>query len=80
MPEPPLLRPRQVIKILEGEGFRWRNSRGTDRVYKRVTESGSRTVTVPTHPKQIARGTLRSLLRQAGWTREEFLELVERYR
>jgi len=35
---------------------------------------------VATHGKQIPRGTLRSLLRQAGWTVEELLELVEKYR
>jgi len=78
--ELPLLRPRQVIKILEGEGFRLRGSRGTDRVYKRRAESGSRTVTVATHGKQIPRGTLHSILRQAGWTVDEFLVLLERYR
>ena len=80
MAELPLLRPRNVIRILEGEGYSWRNSRGTDRVYKRVGEGGSRTVTVPTHMKEVKRGTLRSLLRQAGWSDEEFLKLVERYR
>ena len=69
-----------MIRILVGEGFRLRNARGTDRVYKRVTEAGSRTVTVATHGKQIPRGTLRSLCRQAGWSIEEFVALVEKYR
>jgi predicted RNA binding protein YcfA (HicA-like mRNA interferase family) len=78
--EPPLLPPRIVIRILEGEGFTLRNRRGTDYVYKRITEAGSRTVTVATHGKQIPRGTMRSLCRQAGWTVEELVALVEKYR
>ncbi len=80
MPEPPLLPPRLVIKILEGEGFRLRNARGTDQVYKRVTDEGSCTVTVATHGRQIPRGTMRSLCRQAGWSIDEFIALVEKYR
>jgi predicted RNA binding protein YcfA (HicA-like mRNA interferase family) len=77
--EPPLLPPRLVIKILEGEGFVLRNMRGTDRVYKKVTRGGSFTVTVATHGKQIPRGTLRSLCRQAGWTVDHLIALVEKY-
>jgi len=80
VPEPPLLPPRLVIRILEGEGFRFRNARGTDLIYKRVTATGSQTVTVATHGKQIPRGTMRSLCRQAGWTVEELIVLVEKYR
>jgi predicted RNA binding protein YcfA (HicA-like mRNA interferase family) len=77
--EPPLLPPRLVIKILEGEGFVLRNARGTDQVYKRATAQGSRTVTVATHGRQIPRGTMRSICRQAGWTVEELVALVEKY-
>ena len=77
--EPPLLAPRDVIKVLRGVGFVLRNARGTDQVYKKVTDGGSWTVTVATHGKQIPRGTLRSICRQAGWSVEEFCKLVEKY-
>jgi predicted RNA binding protein YcfA (HicA-like mRNA interferase family) len=80
MPEPPLLPPRLVIKILLGEGFKFRNARGTDQVYKKVTDTGSWTVTVATHGKQIPRGTMRSLCRQAGWTVDELNALVDKYK
>jgi predicted RNA binding protein YcfA (HicA-like mRNA interferase family) len=76
----PLLPHRLIIKILEGEGFYPRKSRGTDRAYKRAGTAGSRTVIVPTHERDIARGTLRSIMRQAGWTEAELLDLVERYK
>ena len=80
MPKPPLLPPTLVIKILKGEGFRLRNERGTDYVFKGQTRGTSRTVTVATHRKEIPRGTIRSMCRQAGWSIEEFLTLVEKYR
>ena len=54
--------------------------RGTDYVYKRTTEAGSRTVTVATHGRQIPRGTMRPICRQAGWAVEDLLALVEKYR
>ena len=66
--------------FLLGEGFRLRNARGADQVYKKVTAAGSRTVTVATHGEQIPRRTIRSLCRQAGWTVEELIALVEKYK
>ncbi len=80
MPEPPLLSPALLIKILEGEGYRWRRSRGTDQAYKRAAEGSSRTVIVPTHRREIPRGTMRSIMRQAGWSLDELLALVRKYR
>ncbi len=41
---------------------------------KRVS-SGTMTVVVPTHP-ELARGTLRSVIRKAGLTPEEFRGLL----
>lgn len=76
----PLLPHRLIIKILEGEGFVPRKSRGTDHAYKRVRESGSQTVVVPTHERDVSRGVLRNIIKVGGWTEEEFLRLVEKYR
>ena len=76
----PLLPPDLVIKILEGEGFRHRRGRGTDQAYKRVLPGTSQTVVVPTHHQQVSRGVLRSIIRLAGWTEDEFLALVAKYR
>ena len=35
-----------------------------------------RTVPVPDHPRDIPPGTLRSIIRQAGWTVDEFRYLA----
>ena len=76
----PLLPHRLVIKILEGEGFVPRKTRGTDRAYKRVRGGTSQTVVVPTHDRDVSRGVLRNIIKVGGWTEEEFLQLVEKYR
>ena len=70
---------RDLIKILLAEGYEARKHRGTDQAYKRVSPGGSRTVTVPTHRRQIPRGTMRSILRQAGWTVDHFLMLMDQH-
>jgi len=65
---PIVLRPEQVIKGLERNGFRFVKQRGSHRKYKR----DSRTVIVPMH-YELAKGTLMSILEQAGLTLEQIM-------
>ena len=67
----PILRPDQVLKGLEGNGFKFVKQRGSHRKYKK----GNRTVIVPMH-YEIARGTLSSILEQAGLTIDQMLEYI----
>jgi predicted RNA binding protein YcfA (HicA-like mRNA interferase family) len=56
---------RDVIKMIESDGWRWKVTRGSHRQYKHPTKPGR--VTVPGHPRDdVAAGTLRSILKQAG--------------
>ena len=57
---PIVLRPEQVIKGLERNGFSFVKQRGSHRKYK----NNGNTVIVPMH-YEIARGTLTSILEQA---------------
>jgi len=66
---PPVLRPEQVIKGLEGNGFRFVKQRGSHRKYKK----DGRIVIVPMH-YELAKGTLMSILEQAGLTIDELLK------
>jgi len=66
---PPVLRPQQVIKGLEANGFLFVKQKGSHRKYKK----DGRTVIVPMH-YELAKGTLSSILEQAGLTLEELLE------
>ena len=70
----PALRAREVVKILEQAGFlKWRQ-RGSHLTLFRASDR--RTLTVPIHfSKTVPKGTLRAIIKQAGMTVEEFLNL-----
>lgn len=58
---------RETIRILEKLGFRIKRQRGSQVVLRK----GSRGCVVPVHD-ELAEGTLRSILKQAGITTDEF--------
>jgi predicted RNA binding protein YcfA (HicA-like mRNA interferase family) len=60
--------------VLEKTGYVMDRQKGSHMVL-RQTEAPFRRVTVPDH-KEIAKGTLRSMLRHAGLTVEELVELL----
>ena len=65
----PSLKAAEVVRVLERNGF-WRI---TDRKRHRIYTDGDRIVVVPYHNRDLKPGTLRSIIRQAGWTPEEFI-------
>jgi len=68
MPEKlPILRPRQVIAALVKAGFVFYRQKGSHAHYRK----GTLTATVPIHARDLSRGTLASILRQARMTIEE---------
>jgi len=72
MPRLPRVSGADAIRALERLGFAQVRQRGSHVVLKRV---GAQTVTgcvVPLHA-ELAIGTLRGILKQAGITREEFV-------
>lgn len=57
---------REVLKMLEEDGWRLAATRGSHRQFKHPTKPGR--VTVPGKPADdLAPGTLNSILKQAGW-------------
>ena len=71
----PVLSGREVIKILTGIGFEPRRRKGSHVILIKETEEGKRAVVVPDH-REIDRGTLAEIIRQAGLKRSEFLQLL----
>ena len=81
MPKLPRIRASEVISALESLGFVQVRQRGSHVILKKqfleegeeekVIEVGC---VVPMHRKNIAVGTLKSILNQAGISVEEFLE------
>ena len=68
---------RQVIKTLNKLDFKTVRQRGSHVVLKGFYKEMNRTVVVPKHD-EIAIGTLRGILFQAGITVEEFVYLAEK--
>ncbi len=62
---------RVVKRKLEALGFAEVSQNGSHVKFAKITGEGTRTTTVPKH-KEIAAGTLRSILRQAGLSESEF--------
>ena len=70
----PLLSARKIIQALHKAGFEEVSQRGSHRKLKNGSIP-TRTVIVPMHD-EVARGTLRSILEQAGIDLETFSELL----
>lgn len=61
---------RDVIRLIEAEGWIFHRQRGSHRQYKHPTKAGK--VTVAGKPSdEMAPGTLGSILRQAGIDKDE---------
>lgn len=63
----------QAVRALERLGFVQVRQRGTHVVLKKQTAEGEIGCVVPLH-RELAIGTLRGILRQAGVSPEEFME------
>lgn len=68
----PSLRSHDIIRALRRAGFEEHRHRGSHRIFKK----GILRVTVPIHSRDLKRGTLRSIIDQAGLTVGEFMELL----
>ena len=70
----PVVSGRELIKALGKAGYVVDRQKGSHIVLRR-TQPPYRRVVVPEH-KEIAKGTLRAILRQTGITKEELVELL----
>jgi len=65
----------ETRRALERLGFTRVRQRGSHVILKKQVENGELTCVVPSH-KELAIGTLRSILRQAKISPDEFLEYL----
>jgi predicted RNA binding protein YcfA (HicA-like mRNA interferase family) len=70
----PLLSGREICKILKKIGYLADHQTGSHIILRHV-DPPHRRLTVPDH-KEIAKGTMRSIIRQAGLTVNEFIKLI----
>ncbi len=69
MPALPVLSGRKTVRAFERLGWRVARQRGSHIIM--VKEGEITTLSIPDH-KEVAKGTLRSLIRSAGITVDEF--------
>lgn len=70
----PTVTPRQVVRALKRAGFEEHHQRGSH-LYLRHPET-RRMTSVPMHPGDLPRGTLRAILRQVEITPDDFAKLL----
>jgi len=61
----------QVCKLLERYGFKEVRRKGSHIVMQKRTGNSTITVPIPNH-KELKKGTLKSIIRQSGVSKEEF--------
>jgi len=75
MPKLPVLSGREAIKALIKIGFVQKRRKGSHVILVKESPDGRRGVVVPDH-RELDKGTLLEIIRQAGLKREEFLKLL----
>lgn len=73
MPVLPILSGRDTVKVFEGMGWSAVRQNGSHIVM--VKDGEAATLSVPNH-REVARGTLRSLIRDANLTVAEFIAAI----
>jgi predicted RNA binding protein YcfA (HicA-like mRNA interferase family) len=71
----PAVKPREVIKFLERNGFVLDRVSGSYFIF--YHPNTTRRAVEPRHSREIPKGTLLSLLREAGFTRGELVDFLE---
>ncbi len=74
----PILSGAKVVKLLSKEGFSVLGQEGSHVIMSKQVETRKLKPVIPMH-RELAVGTLLSIMRQAGMTREEFLQLCEKH-
>lgn len=69
----PVVSGMETVKALSKVGFYIRHIKGSHMILRRDNPFAQ--LTVPNH-KELDRGTLRAIIRQAGLTVEQFVELL----
>jgi predicted RNA binding protein YcfA (HicA-like mRNA interferase family) len=75
MPKLPAVKPRVVIQFLERHGFVLDHVSGSHFIFYHPVSR--RRAVVPRHNRDMPRGTLVALLREAGFTRNELARFLE---
>lgn len=71
----PAVTPRKVIQALERAGFYIHHTTGSHKFLKHPDRPTER-ISIAYHNRDLNRSTLRKIIKAAGFTEEEFLDLL----
>ena len=71
MPKLPAVKPRQLARFLEQHGFVLDHVSGSHHVY--YHPASRKRAVLPRHNRDIPKGTLLTLLKEAGFTRDDII-------
>jgi predicted RNA binding protein YcfA (HicA-like mRNA interferase family) len=74
-PKLPVVTPRKLIQALERSGFVVAKQRGSHVFLNRLNDP-SKIIAVPFHNKDLKKGTLKSILRQAGLEIDDLIDML----
>jgi len=74
MPKLPIISGKEIIKAFNKIGYETDHQTGSH-IILRNREPPHRRLTIPNH-REIAKGTLLAIIKQAGLTRDEFFKLI----
>jgi len=74
MPKLPVISGKEIVKALAKLGYITDHQTGSH-IILRNKEPPHRRLTIPNH-REMAKGTLRAIIRQTGLTREQFMDLL----
>ena len=72
MPKIPAITPQIIIKLLKKKGFILDRTKGSHHIYYHAAMK--KRIVIPLHKKDLPKGTLHEILKQAGLSKEEFKE------
>ena len=74
MPKLPSLTPQKIIKVLEKKGFVLDRIKGSHHIYYHLETK--RRVVIPLHKRDLPKGTLLEIIKQAGISKEELRDIL----
>ena len=70
---PPSFTPKHLIRVFRRAGFVVDHQTGS---HVALSHPDGRRTVIAVHPRELKRGTLVGIMKQAGYTVEDFLELL----
>jgi predicted RNA binding protein YcfA (HicA-like mRNA interferase family) len=70
----PIVKPAQAVRALERAGFEVDHQTGSHVVLWRASDN--RRVVVPWHERDLGRGLMLRIIKSAGLTRDQFIQLL----